>query len=243
MKENLIINLAEKAYQDLYNKLPNKKLELIYSGRLKDYNAHIISTNTIKLKLSKKFQELDEEIQMGVIQHLLTKLYKTKKTTLYIDLYNKFLKNLGEYETAGGGKTEDQELQDSFDRVNKKYFNNFIIMPNIHWGGNSKSRLGYYEFSTDRITLSTVLKNSEEFLDYVLYHELLHKIHKFQHKNGRTHSHTKEFRADEKKFVMQSGEDPEKALHKFLRSKIQKKRIKNQEKTKRTFVKKLLDFF
>ena len=76
-------------------------------------------------------------------------------------------------------------------------------VPNLIWGKESTHKLGSYDYGTDTVTISTILKDDLELLDYVMHHEMLHKKHKFKSKYGRTHAHTKAFRDDEKKFPNQ----------------------------------------
>ncbi|MBR9692917.1 M48 family metallopeptidase [Candidatus Woesearchaeota archaeon] len=79
------------------------------------------------------------------------------------------------------------------------------------------TKLGHYEYATDTISISTALKEAPELLDYVLYHEMLHKKHKFtESKGGNTRSHTKAFRDEEKKYRLADGGEPEKRLATFL---------------------------
>jgi hypothetical protein len=40
----------------------------------------------------------------------------------------------------------------------------------------------------------------EELLDFIMYHELLHKIHGIKTEKNRRRIHTREFKKDEKKF-------------------------------------------
>ena len=244
-------HLGVEAYEGLYHKTPRKKMVVEYSGRFRDFGANITSntyTNSIVFRLSKEFLELGDEIQIGVMQHLLCKLYKSKKKqTLEMDLYNSFLKKVGEYESAGGGEIEDAELQAAFEKINVTYFDNYMLQPTIKWKGNSCSHLGLYSFSNDTVTISNALRGAGEVMEYVLYHELLHKKHKFDHKNGRTHSHTPAFRKDERKFVMSDGSDPEKTLHAYCNTKARERmrapRKKAVSKKPKTIVGKLLDYF
>lgn len=240
--------LALQAYEGLFEKFPNKKLRMEYSGHFKHCGANVTSTAiAITFKLSKEYLELGDELKIGVMQYLLTRLYKSKKTTLEMELYHTFLKKLGDYQTGGGGNIADEELKASFDKINATYFDNYMLAPNIVWGGDSRQRLGHYNFSDDTITMSTSMQGAGEFLDYVMYHELLHKKHKFEHKNGRTRSHTPAFRADERKFVMSNGEEPEKALTRYLhglgRQTRTKKIIVRKKKKSKNALQRLLDYF
>jgi predicted metal-dependent hydrolase len=110
-------------------------------------------------------------------------------------------------------------LEESFNKVNEKYFFGLIEKTNLTWH-NSIRRLGSYEYGTDTVSISKVLETDMELLDYVMYHEILHKKHKFYSKNGRTHHHTREFRESERKFEnSEEMEEKIKGLVKYKRRK------------------------
>jgi predicted metallopeptidase len=95
--------------------------------------------------------------------------------------------------------------------------------PNLVYASESFSKLGSYEYGSDTIYISTIFKNLPpediKYLDYVMYHELLHKKHTFKVKNGRHQSHTTAFRKDEELFSKEHNKDMEDELGKFLRRK------------------------
>jgi len=236
--------LAERAWRELYGSEPDRDLAIAYSAKFKGYNARITATRTrIVFSLSRKFDETGDEIRLGVMQHLLNKLRKTKIDTLEIQLYLKFLKNMTAYaETT----RSDPLLNERFDKINAEYFDGFMMTPNLAWGQRSLRKLGHYEYGTDTIILSTVLQEDLEMLDYVLYHEMLHKKHKFTARaGGFTRSHTKQFRTDEKKFVLADGTDPEKRLNALLRRERRAGRSLPAPSGRRpkSFLKSLFDYF
>ena len=96
----------------------------------------------------------------------------------------------------------DEILEASFERINDAYFSGMLDKPNLQWGNASTSKLGCYEYGSDTITISTIFKKNEskELLDYVMYHEMLHKKFKFQSRNGRNLHHSSEFKKMEAKF-------------------------------------------
>ncbi|MBW2996368.1 hypothetical protein KY332_03650 [Candidatus Woesearchaeota archaeon] len=195
------MNLIQKAFQELY---PEKTLlyntKLIYSGRFKAYNANASrSITTLTIKLSKHWQKISEDIQIGLIQSMLVKIFKHKKKTFNMDLYTNFVKHV---HIAVPKTKSDPLLEASFNRVNEKYFYSLIEQPNLKWGHSSVRKLGSYDFHSDEITVSSIFKNQPlEILDYVMYHEMLHKKHKFHStKTGRSYHHTKKFKQDEKAF-------------------------------------------
>ena len=73
--------------------------------------------------------------------------------------------------------------------------------PNLQWGNNSTSKLGSYEYGSDTITISAIFKDAnQQLLDYVMYHEMLHKKFKFQNRNERNIHHSNDFKKMEAKF-------------------------------------------
>jgi len=219
------MNLVEKAFELLY---PDKKVNrynfsLSYSGRFSPYNGHVkYGYGKYEFVISKEWRKVSDEIQIGMIQHLMQKVFKSKVKTVHQDLYDGFMKNV---HIAVPKDKVDDYLKECFDRVNDKYFLGMVDMPNLVFGQKSFAKLGSYEYGSDTITISSVFKNAKVedriFLDYVMFHEMLHKVHKFKTTNGRSLHHSSKFKAAEKQF--ESFGDMEEELSKFLR----RKRFKN----------------
>jgi|TARA_B100001971_G_C18213060_1_gene552012 hypothetical protein len=215
-------NLINEAFTALF---PDKDIEdynfnIKYHNKFNPYNANVkYSKNNFQFNLSKKWRRVSKEIQIGLIQELLLKIFKEKKKTTNIDLYNIFLKNV---HISIPKDKSDPVLEESFNRINDKHFFGQIEQPNLVWGTNSLRKLGHYEYGSDTISMSTIFRKlDQELLDYVMYHEMLHKKHKFNNKNGRNHHHTKEFRDNERAF---NEKDMEKELARALR-KLNTRRI------------------
>ncbi len=217
------MNLGEKAFFELFGAMPEKKIEIKYSGKFSDYNANVkYDSSKMEFGLSRKWEGVSEEIAMGLIQSLLVKIHKRRKpvTNFYLELYDNFIKNVSKFSV---GEKVDPFLRKSFERVNERYFNGMMELPNLVWGRDSTTKLGSYDYCSNTIMISRVLAEREELLDYVMYHEMLHKKHKFKTKNGRSLHHSKEFKEDERKFHVK---DVEKQLKSFLRKKKVVKRLK-----------------
>jgi predicted metal-dependent hydrolase len=222
------MSLIRKSFQKLY---PEKSLpfktKLRYSKAFKGYNANIkLYNNILEARLSKKWYTISREIQLGLIQSLLIRLFKEKKNTTNIDLYNNFIKNV---HIAIPKTNSHPLLEESFNRVNEKYFLDLIEQTNLEFN-NSVNKLGSYEYGLDTITISKYLKEMpQEMLDYVMYHEMLHKKHKFKNIGIKTNHHTKEFKEEERKF--ENSHQIEKQLR-YLVTKTKKKGIFHLLKTK-----------
>lgn len=209
------MNLAEKAFFGLTGKIPEKEVSVRYNNKFSDYGANArITPCKIEFRMSSKWKNVDEDIQIGLMQELLARILKIKKTTMQMDLYSNFIKKL---HLTIPKENSDGILLDSFKRVNEEYFSNLFDEPNLKWASKNFTRLGTYDYKKDLITVSSLFMDaSEEFIDFIMYHELLHKKESFTSKNGRNYYHTKEFRQKEKAF---KNKNIEKELKKFIRSK------------------------
>src|SRR3989344_401200 len=210
--------MIKQALDELFSTFPYEA-DLTYSGKFKPYRANVrLHDRHIQFNLSKKWKAVSPEIQAGLIQELALRILKKrvkplKQHTESIELYHTFIKKLH----LGIPKTQsDPLLEQSFNSVNELYFSGFMEMPNLTWA-DSITKLGSYEYASDLITISTLLRDDAEALDYVMYHEMLHKKHKFHAKNGRSHHHTHEFREDEQRF--RDAAEVEKRLNRLVRKK------------------------
>lgn len=104
---------------------------------------------------------------------------------------------------ATRGRAHD--LAESFARVNAAYFGNALDTPRLLWNRTLTARkFGHYQPSRDTVMLSITLDNAEvsaSLVDFVMYHELLHKQLGILKVNGRRVAHSPEFRAAERRFA------------------------------------------
>lgn len=213
--------LAQKAIQEL-GMPENRQIIVKYSGHFKNYNANAkYNVNRIEFNLSRQWRMVDQDIQIGLIQSLIVRIKKLKSIkTENMILYESFMKNLSKYAKK---HTHEPELEESFNRVNEKFFNGLIDKPNLIFASESFHKLGSYDYTSDTINISTIFRGlpQEEikYLDYVMYHEILHKKHSFNIKNGRHQAHTKAFKDEEKKFAVNA----ESELNAWLRKKRYRK--------------------
>ena len=96
------------------------------------------------------------------------------------------------------------DLAEVFVRVNRRYFGGDLGMPRLIWSYQlTRRKLGHYQFATDTVMISRSLDGADVpayVVEFVMYHELLHKHMGVKVMNGRRYAHTPEFRAAERRF-------------------------------------------
>ena len=100
-------------------------------------------------------------------------------------------------------------LQEIFDSLNEHYFDG-SIQARITWGPRSRRarsresiKLGSYTFEDELIRIHPVLDAADVprfFVEWIVYHEMLHEVHDMPVVDGRRVYHTPEFRRAEARF-------------------------------------------
>jgi hypothetical protein len=163
----------------------------------------------ILVKVNEGFIGADSEVWQGIIDNAMNGR-KGKVNTIvdgYVDSdeFSGVLFEVGAFAEnliTSSGLAHD--LDDSFDRVNTAYFDGKLPKPRLHWNQVLTTRkFGHYEFAGDRVMVSISLDDptvSTQVVDYVMFHELLHKFHGVKLINGRRLVHTPAFKNDEQSF-------------------------------------------
>lgn len=99
-------------------------------------------------------------------------------------------------------------LLDIFESLNREYFSN-RLSPVITWGTKSpryavrKRRLGSYQRDTDTIRINPLLDSGNVpryFIEFIVYHEMLHATVAIETGSRRQRIHSKEFKRRERLF-------------------------------------------
>lgn len=96
------------------------------------------------------------------------------------------------------------DLEKMFQRLNDRYFDGVIEAPTLTWSQRRTRRiLGHHDAAHNTIVISKTLDAPDVpswFVDYVLFHEMLHIRHPARIIRGRRYYHTSAFRSEEQKF-------------------------------------------
>jgi len=106
------------------------------------------------------------------------------------------------YITDKAGKYHS--LQDIYQDLNRRYFNNQVEIERIGWGiRRSRARLGHYDPIHHTITLSPILDSPSVpkfVLGYIVYHEMLHTVFEDASGPGIRKHHPPELRRAERAY-------------------------------------------
>lgn len=95
-------------------------------------------------------------------------------------------------------------LAKSFGRVNAEYFGGQMSRPALVWSRReNRRRFGTYDHLRDRVTVNALLARPDVptyVLDFIMYHELLHRKQGIKSNGSRFVIHSPEFQADERRF-------------------------------------------
>ena len=104
--------------------------------------------------------------------------------------------------SSAQGKAYD--LDKLFARLNRRYFEGEMEKPVLTWSKRrARSILGHHDAVHKTITISKILDSRdvpEWFVEYIVYHEMLHIKHPARVINGRRYYHTAAFRSEEQRF-------------------------------------------
>lgn len=96
------------------------------------------------------------------------------------------------------------DLDRMFLRLNRRFFDGELPKPTLTWSQRRTRRiLGHHDATHETIVISKTLDAvdvPEWFVEYVLYHEMLHIKHPARLVKGRRYYHTNSFRAEEQRF-------------------------------------------
>jgi Protein of unknown function DUF45 len=107
--------------------------------------------------------------------------------------------------TSTGPRGEHFDLEKMFDELNAQYFAGALRRPHIGWSTRRwRRQFGCYDPGPNQILLNRRMDHARVprvAVEYVLYHEMLHVKHPTRRSGCSLVSHSREFRAEEKRFA------------------------------------------
>ncbi len=96
------------------------------------------------------------------------------------------------------------DLNAAFDRVNRRHCGGGMARPHLKWSRTPmRSKFGHYDLLEDTVVVNVSLDDARVpayVVDFIVYHELLHKSLGIRMVNGRRRAHTTAFRDAERAY-------------------------------------------
>jgi hypothetical protein len=167
--------------------------------------------NAVLVKVNEGFLNADQPVWRALMQNALAQRAPANDHLIReFASSDDFSEALFEIESFAAATTQSarghaHDLDESFARVNAAYFGSQMPKPKLVWNRTLTARkFGHYQPSRDTLMVSVSLDDARVpgfVVDFVMYHELLHKKHGVMIVNGRQLVHSPSFRADERKFA------------------------------------------
>ncbi len=175
-----------------------------------------IRKQRIYVRVSDILRDAPQPVHRALAFILVSKLFNKRAGAEYQNLYRQYayqpqVMRASELARQSRGRKmltgavgRSHNLDKLFAKLNRRYFDNELPKPSLSWSARrSKRILGHHDYAHDAIVISRSLDNAdvpEFFVEFVLYHEMLHMKHQPRLVNGRRVYHTPAFRADERRY-------------------------------------------
>jgi Protein of unknown function DUF45 len=173
--------------------------------------------DAVYVRFSDLLQRAPLEVLEGAAALLLARVYRRQAPRALVEPYLNYARSdrtrgrisrmrRGRVRLASlGPRGRHFDLEQMFDRLNDTYFSGSLRRPHIGWSTRSwRRQFGCYDPGPNQILLNRRMDHPgvpQVAVEYVLYHEMLHVKHPTRRSGCSLVSHSREFRAEEKRFV------------------------------------------
>lgn len=209
-----LVRLKEIANKPAFSKHRLASQAPIYTGLSFFHIPNLLRSRpgqpAVKMVVSEGFIHAPDDILESLLQlgvnaadkSALTRVRKYAKTPEFKRTNTELAKidDLVEQNALG----QHQNLLEIFGRVKNQYFDPSFTQPRLTWNKTlTYNKYGHYIPASDTVMISMSLDapdTPDYVLDFVMYHELLHKAFGFRGNQSRLYAHHKAFRQKEKQF-------------------------------------------
>jgi len=201
---------SKDTLREYLEKMTGKSVSLTLTDNSTSMLSIRTKSNSVSVRMHWMFLNADNEIIREIAKFIKTRKGRIPLIRKFISENRTCLKKREIYSIQPRIRTQGRfyNLREIFDSLNNNYFGGGITA-SISWGKQNsrkavrKRTLGSYCGHTNTIRINPVLdrKNVPHyFIEYVIYHEMLHSAVTGEKKNGRKSVHTSEFRKRERLF-------------------------------------------
>jgi predicted metal-dependent hydrolase len=177
-----------------------------------DNSTSMLSLKTkggiVYVRLHRMFLDSGNDVIFEIAEFIKNRKARTPLIRNFIKQNRNYLKKKPPKKLFINTQGKYYDLCEIYAKINKEYFNGRVTAC-ITWGLKSpkyavrKRTLGSYSSHTNTIRINPILDKKSiprYFIEFIVYHEMLHADMDIETKNGRRSVHSREFKRREKLF-------------------------------------------
>ncbi len=206
---NLLFKQNRETLQDYLENATGKTITLnITDNTVSMLSIRQKKKNNILIRLHWMFLHADDDTLREIAEFTKNRNVKTPALVKFIQENRKCIRERVCKTCAINAQGKYYNLNEIFDFLNERYFNN-RIKALITWGKKryrwyeGKRTLGSYDINNNMIRINPVLDRKaipRYFMEFIVYHEMIHADMDLKKDKGREIIHTKEFKRREQLF-------------------------------------------
>ncbi len=188
--------------------LAGMPLQIVFTDNSYSMISYRKTVKQIVVRMHRMFLAADEQVLADIAAFIKNRSAFTPNLRSFIRSHGHLISPARQRRSPVVSSGRVHDLTVLFEELNERYFSG-AISSSITWGSRSprygvrKRNMGSYDRKRDLIRISRYLDRKAVprcYVEYVVYHEMLHAAVGVQQKNGRCLIHTAEFRRREKLF-------------------------------------------
>lgn len=165
---------------------------------------------TVSIRLHWMFLDAQDDVIKEIARFIKKRKNETPLLRKFIKQNSSMIRNVAPKRITVNPLGKHHNLDEIYESLNNDYFGGALFCP-ITWGTKSnryavrERTLGSYSRNTNTIRINPILdrkKVPRYFIEFIVYHEMLHADMGIAEKNGRRLIHPEEFRQRERLFIL-----------------------------------------
>lgn len=216
MSQDELKKLFSDAFRRLAPNRPTPDVEVSFYPYAGLNHTIRVRSGRVRARLSDIFKDAPADVHRALAFILVSKLLSKRTPAAHERLYRTYAcspeiqRAIDATRRERGRKVVSSargrvyDLEQIFTRLNRRFFDGALKKPTLTWSQRETQRiLGHHDAAHDTIVISKSLDEVDVpdwFVEFVLYHEMLHIKHPARVVKGRRYYHTRAFRVEERRF-------------------------------------------